>query len=443
MGKIVDSSDLSYLYRALVHPRHGIITSLIEETEHAGVRGLFVFNALMVNIKELMINPTRSNSKSIIADRAGLAGSGAAFDRTSAIFSSFGEAIERYCAADYFDDEIYLASENELGTKAVGLKNFILFSAEQYLDKNFNFAKPGAQLKRTWCPAIDLKDISREIYVPAQLVYLGMRVKYQHEIISQSSSTGLACGAVKNRALLNGLCEVIERDSFAAMWQLRYKPRILQPTNECIEKLLPGVRDTLKNSPLQIFLWDITSDIGVPVVLCLARNRADGTMSVGASANLNIENAINKAVIEALHGYIWGSSIISAGTPLPERSAVKSPSDHFAYFLNPAHQNTLNFLFDNKEIILSSDSSLHQFENQEQAVERLANLGYEALAVNVTTPDVETLGFCVVRVLVPGLQPLLFGDGLISFDLRRLRKIAAYWGYDSIPELNTDPHPFP
>lgn len=35
----------------------------------------------------------------------------------------------------------------------------------------------------------------------------------------------------------------------------------------------------------------------------------------------------------------------------------------------------------------------------------LHNLGLEPLFVDVTTPDVRTLGICVVRVIVPGLVP--------------------------------------
>ncbi|MET3135142.1 ribosomal protein S12 methylthiotransferase accessory factor [Oxalobacteraceae bacterium GrIS 1.11] len=443
MERLSDNARLAMVYQALVHRRHGIITTLLEETEHPAARGLFVFNALMVDLKALMIDPSRAGRKTVASDRAGLAGSGAAFDRASALWASFGEAIERYCAADYFDDQLCIASEAELGAAAVGLDQFILFAPDQYDAPDFEYARPDPALARAWCPAVDLSQMEAETYVPAQLVYLGMRVKHKHEIVAQSCSTGLACGMDEERAILSGLCEVIERDSFAALWQMRYQPRILRPTDECMARLLPGVRHALQESPLEMRLWDISSDIGLPVVLCLARSKTDGTMSVGASANLSVEQAINKAVVEALHGYVWGSSIRTAQTPLPEREAVKNPSDHFAYFLDPARHATLDFLFGNAEVILSSDPSLHQFDSRAQLVARLGAMGYRTLAVDVTTGDIATLGFYVVRVLVPGLQPLLFGDGLISHDERRLRRIAAFWGMASVPAPNPDPHPFP
>jgi hypothetical protein len=49
----------------------------------------------------------------------------------------------------------------------------------------------------------------------------------------------------------------------------------------------------------------------------------------------------------------------------------------------------------------------------------------------------------VLRAFIPGLHPLLFGDGLVSRDERRLRAIAAHWGLQRVPEPNLEPHPFP
>ncbi|MFC5475537.1 YcaO-like family protein [Paraherbaspirillum soli] len=443
MERLSDAGRLALIHQALVHRRHGIITSLLEETEHPDARGLFVFNALMVDIKAMMIDPSRAKPNNPTADRASLAGSGAAFDRTSALWAAFGEAIERYSAAAHFDDQLHYASQAELGQAAVGLDQFVLFAPAQYEAEGFEYLPADADVTRAWAPAVDLADRAREAYVPAQMVYLGMQVKNKREIVLQSSSTGLACGMDEQRAILSGLCEVIERDSFAALWQMRYAPRSLAVTDATMAQLLPGVQRALDHPSLEVRLWDISTDIGLPVVLCLARSKTDGTMSLGASAHLRVEQAINKAVIEALHGYVWGSSILTAGTPLPERQQIKNPGDHFAYFLEPSRQSAMEFLFRNADVIQSSDPSLHQLDDVAQLLARLTDLGYRALAVDVTSADIASLGFCVVRAMIPGLHPLLFGDGMISLDQRRLERVAAYWGLDAVPEPNPDPHPFP
>lgn len=443
MERLSDAGRLALIHQALVHRRHGIITSLLEETEHPDARGLFVFNALMVDIKAMMVDPLRARANQPSSDRASLAGSGAAFDRTSALWAAFGEAIERYSAAAHFDDQLLYASQAELGADAVGLEQFVLFAAGQYLADDFEYAAPDPDLVRAWASAVDLHDAARHAYVPAQMVYLGMQVRDKREIVQQSSSTGLACGMDETRAILSGLCEVIERDAFAALWQMAYAPRRLQVGAAHLAQLLPGVQRALQHPSLEIRLWDITTDIGLPVVLCLARSKNDGTMSLGASAQLNVTQAINKAVIEALHGYVWASSILTAGNPLPERAEIRNPGDHFAYFLQPERQAAMEFLFQNSAVVDSSDASLHQLETLAQLLDRLSALGYRALAVDVTSADIASLGFCVVRALIPGLQPLLFGAGMASHDQRRLQRIAAHWGLPAVPPANPDPHPFP
>ena len=443
MERLSDAARLALIHEALVHRRHGIITTLLEETEHPDARGLFVFNALMVDVKAMMIDPSRAKPNNPTSDRASLAGSGAAFDRTSALWAAFGEAIERYSAAVHFDDQLHYASQAELGAAAVGLEQFVLFSPEQYAAEGFEFSAPDADVTRAWARATDLSDPERECYVPAQMVYLGMQVKNQREIVFQSSSTGLACGMDEQRAILSGLCEVIERDAFAAMWQMRYAPRRLDVGASARAALLPGVQRALDHPSLDVRLWDITTDVGLPVVLCLARSRNDGTMSLGASAQLGVGQAINKAVIEALHGYCWASSILGAGTPLPERAAIRNPGDHFAYFLEPSRQQMMDFLFENAQTIDSGDASLHQLATLDDLLARLRAMGLPALAVDVTSEDIASLGFCVVRSLIPGLHPLLFGDGMLSRDERRLRQIARHWGLAEVPPPNTDPHPFP
>ncbi len=73
----------------------------------------------------------------------------------------------------------------------------------------------------------------------------------------------------------------------------------------------------------------------------------------------------------------------------------------------------------------------------------LETLGYRVLVVDLTPSDVKGLGFNVVRVLVPGLQPLYMGTRFINGDTRRLESIARHWGYSARVTPNYDPHPFP
>ena len=463
MTTCCDDQFLAQLIHKLVHPRHGIITSLLEETEHPEARGLFIFNALMIDAKTILNSPKGSchyrgsqhpiktsptpQKKSPLTsntDRASLAGSGAAFDRSSALWAAIGESMERYSAAAESNIPLITASASELGTAAIDLNQLILFSKEQYQEPNFAFTPASPDNKRAWTLTQDLTNPEHPVYVPAQLVYLGMHVNTPLEIIQQSSSTGLACAMNLQHATMRGLAEVIERDAFACLWQLRYSPRRLHLCDSTCRGLLLWVQYALHQSALEVQLWDITTDIGLPVVLCLARNKTDGTMSLGASAHWRVEQAINKAVTEALHGYVWADTLLGSQSLLPQRHEIACPSDHFAYYLDRSHQTALHFLFDNTETIPSSAPSLHQFTGLPQLLRRLGTMGHRALVANVTSPDIAGLGFTVVRTLIPGTQPLLFGcTPSHSLDQRRLERVAHFWGIRQLPPPNPDPHPFP
>src|SRR5262249_15706673 len=80
------------------------------------------------------------------------------------------------------------------------------------------------------------------------------------------------------------------------------------------------------------------------------------------------------------------------------------------------------------------------------AVEHLRTQGFDVLAADLTTPDVEGTVH-VVRAIVPGLQPIGFGRDGLRLGGRRLYEAPARMGYRdgvvSEDALNPDPHCFP
>jgi ribosomal protein S12 methylthiotransferase accessory factor len=74
-------------------------------------------------------------------------------------------------------------------------------------------------------------------------------------------------------------------------------------------------------------------------------------------------------------------------------------------------------------------------------------LDLEVIVVDVTTADVEELGFKVVKVLIPGMQPVDFGVQWPHVGGRRLYEAPRRMGYQQFrtqpQELNRFPHPFP
>jgi ribosomal protein S12 methylthiotransferase accessory factor len=82
----------------------------------------------------------------------------------------------------------------------------------------------------------------------------------------------------------------------------------------------------------------------------------------------------------------------------------------------------------------------------DHCVRLLEDNGLEVIAVDLTTPEVEALGFKVVKVLIPGTQPIDFGPRW-HLGGQRLYDAPARMGYPGAARepwhLNLFPHPFP
>ena len=75
----------------------------------------------------------------------------------------------------------------------------------------------------------------------------------------------------------------------------------------------------------------------------------------------------------------------------------------------------------------------------------LAAKGYRAAMVELTTPDLVDYGIHVVRVIIPGLQPVHFGHGEERLGGERLFTLPMQLGFSgsvrSESDLNPCPHP--
>ena len=428
-----DLERLAFVHDAVVHSRHGLITSLIEQPELPAAPSLFVYTGIAAEAAYF-----RENERTQPQDAR--SGSGASFDRAAAIWAAIGECLERYCAFIHLPDQVQWASELELGQRAVGLDRYILFGTEQYLQPSFPFAPPDRSLPRAWVQARVLGTAGESRFVPASLVFLGMALRSQSENIAQNTSSGLSCASTFLTATETGLYELIEREAFAATWQLRRTPTRLLLSDELASRLNRGVSRALSSRTTEITMWDITSDLGVPVVLAMARGHNGELIAFGASAHVRVEQAIEKAVVEALHALVWGAQLSAFGKRTPAAQDVRAPADHFMYHFAGEHLDELRFLLESPESTALPRETRDSFVD---VVQRLRSKGYEPVAVDLTTADVASLGLSVVRVLVPGLHPLLFGYGVSTTDTRRLREIAAFWGVTDIGAPNPSPHPFP
>ena len=382
-----------------------------------------------------------------------VAAAGVGRDAVAAAAATIAEAAERHCACFYDRDGMVLGSFRELRDHAVSPELLRLFSREQVeraAGRGPAFFDDDTRLRWVW--AHSLGDGGPRL-VPASLVYLNYRPEADEALVGHGASTGLSAGLTREEALLGGLLEVVERDAFTLAFMHRRAGRRIQPDEPTRRMLNAGL--AADRPGVDVKLFDLTTELGVPVVFALARRRAEfGCMTcVGASARLAPRRALEKSVLEASQNFPYMRYLLQsqrAWQPAPDFSNVTTFEQHFlAYLKRPElGQQALAFWDRCEESValeaLPDHSTGRVLGDLERAILCVRGAGYEPLAVDITTPDVAEAGLSVVRVLVPGLVPLHSDHRRPYLGVRRLVEGPPGWAAPGAPPaLNPFPHPFP
>ena len=112
--------------------------------------------------------------------------------------------------------------------------------------------------------------------------------------------------------------------------------------------------------------------------------------------------------------------------------------ERFAFFLAGSSQSPKDFIGD-AETYTSANAQLEHI----LGTLREMGPGYEPYAYEVRNDVLSTLGYHVVRVIVPQLVPLYLKENMATLDARRLREAPGRLGYTPASSLNPWPHPFP
>lgn len=164
-----------------------------------------------------------------------------------------------------------------------------------------------------WIEAWDLV-AARSRYVPLDAVTLDCVFPRGREPAFAVGSNGLASGNHLLEAIVHGLCEVIERDAEARWRRARGRRRVDLTTVR--DPHCRALLDRLAAARVRTTVWDLTSDVGVPVYGCAIMEnprepawRALGLYQ-GFGCHLSPAVALARALSEAVQtrvSYISGS----------------------------------------------------------------------------------------------------------------------------------------
>lgn len=387
-----------------------------------------------------------------------ISASGAGDSAEAALAAAIGEAAERQCSSTFDRDEMVLGSFEELAGDAVPPDTLRLFSREQ----TERFAPGGPvyfdeRSRIRWVWGYSLTERCPRL-VPASLVYLNFRALEGEANIGENASTGLAAGATREEAILSGLLETIERDAYMLAWMHRQPGRRLDVDDGDLQDVLK--RRLFADRPgVDVKLFDLTTDVPVPVVYTIMRRRAElGPVPCqGLASRVAPRRAVRKSLHEAAQNFPFIRGLMAAEKdwwPAEDFSNVTTFDYHFLTYLKrpelvPPALDFFDACEDRVALSAVPDHSTGRVLGDiEYCVRSLARAGYETIAVDITTPDIADVGLSVVRVVVPGLVPI-HGNHLRPFlGVRRLYEAPYRIGWDRrgwSPEagLNHVPHTFP
>jgi ribosomal protein S12 methylthiotransferase accessory factor len=397
-----------------------------------------------------------ADTEPIFDVRAYSEGNASARDADGALLKAVGESIERYCAASANCGELTLASFRSMELLSVPPSSWALFSDQQYRARDFPVPRFTEDTTIRWAPAYSLtRDLV--VQVPASFVYIPYTPgPGETRIIPWQVSTGLACHTSLTRAALKSLLEVVERDAFMLFWHRRIRcPEV--DVSAIADERLRSLLDLTEVPGYQRHILLLTADLPLPIVLVAMTSMEHKPYVVmGCAADCQPENALRLALEEALLS-MHGITNIAESEPeyAPAEKGYLDVRDlmrhAWIYAVDPRLREVTSAQFVPSGVVAwadlpraPTDSALGQLR---WIVTQLEARGYEAIVADLTTIDVDDVGFKVMRGMVPGMQPLDVDHRFMHLGGPRLyltpEKLGVPAHRFSGATLNPYPHPFP
>ncbi|MCG8476331.1 MAG: YcaO-like family protein [Cytophagales bacterium] len=426
----------------LFDPKVGIITELHEHPLEADSPKFFRFNG------------TAANTEAFGEYRNFAIGGGAATTRDLALAKTVGECVERYCAAIYDKQKFPLCSYNEAPFPCVHPNKFDLYSPEQYAHPKFEFDEFTENSPVRWVGAQNLAT-QEQTAVPASMVFIPyfFYENGDETPVIQPISTGLSCHCSFEEAVVGGISEVIERDNFMMTWQAKLSRRKIR--KESLSGQNTDLVRRFEEVGYDIHLMDISNETKITGIMAVAVSAKTNfvPLVVAASVALSPEEAVRKALEELAHTERYAYQIkneLSRLDDCHDFDNVLGQVHHVNFWMNPDVSKHAEFLYSSEEWInfdeLTDFSQDTPLEEMKTLVAILKDSGYDVLVTDITTPDVESLGMTVVRVVIPGYHPLFMGYHKRPLGDGRLWTIPRKLGFEGIDPKAGDypfPHPFP
>jgi ribosomal protein S12 methylthiotransferase accessory factor len=262
-------------------------------------------------------------------------------------------------------------------------------------------------LRLLWCEGRDLLN-EENVFVPYEMVHTNYTTPLPdgHGCFT-ATSNGLASGNATIEAISHGICEVVERDA-TALWKCCDQERLDKNRLELAsvdDAMCQNVVRKLERAGLIVVAWDITSDIGIAAFACLIVPKEDKAMwhpavASGYGCHPAREVALLRALTEAAQVRLTLISGLRDDFRIDEYEQLLDP-DVVGAILHrvSASRPTRRF----RDIPTCAGETFEEDVDWELKCIRRAGIR-RVVVVDLTK---KIFGLPVVRVIVPGLEPML------------------------------------
>jgi len=352
-------------------------------------------------------------------------GKGVSISKSKSLKKAVGESLERYASAVYDKDKLHFSSQQSANFNALNTGKLFSYTKEFY-NRNPDFQKIDNQSKVYWQETINLQTLE-PTFLPASLIYLPYKTAVNEIKFIQNISTGLACHTTYQEALMTAICEVLERDAFMIFWRNEMSPKKIDLTT--LPHHLKKIIHTFTNRNLDVTLLDMSTEIQLPIIFGVLQARHGyPVLAVSASCKLSAEAAI-QSTLEELElvrhniSHLYRNNSAECKNKI-EQTDVKTQKQHILFWQKKERLEYIQFITHASHIISFEQLASRHGESAQETLHfvktQLRKHKMTCYVADITTKDLRSVGFHVIRAVIPEAHPLAFGHGKELFDCERL-----------------------
>lgn len=392
-------------------------------------------------------------------------GYGRAYQRSKAKTLSSIEAIERIAGMsnETEKNKVIYGSYSKLNSKynIIDPRKLILHSQTEYKNMNYNLKRYSDELEYNWIEGISLKN-GKKIFLPEQSIHFGeQKAKIENNCFLYETSNGAATGGTLEEAILYALYEIIERDNFLVNWYCKFECKEID-INSTSLKYLRNLVYILKEQDIEIKLYDISMELGIPSVWAMMFTNSPNYKIKAynaAGCNLNPEKAVESALFEVITSFPIYNYLLKSDDKIIDRAKfvvrnkknVTEFQDHVLYYSSEKNFDILKFPQKNNYSNDIHDIYFDYYKNRDKKlndklkyiIEKILLYYEDIYYIDITPKYIKKDNLYCVKVIVPGMLPMTFGQQYKRINKIRLENEWKRRKIKGLLKVNDEPHPFP